>query len=464
MAQDAAEPPSGSGIRRSLGTRLVLATLAFSLVFTLLAVGVRTLWAWRAAVADMTAELTLIEQVSHRTLAKSIWDLDMGSLRAHMESLAQATAVGQIVLTLPSVNAPPEVLQHMSPGWGPSALAPVRELTLTYEPYPGRKEPVGTLRLAGDERVLWAQMRSEVLAILATQIIQSLLLASMVMLMFSRLVTQHVRRIARHLAWLTPATLDKPLTLERRGGRHDELALLVRGVNQLQGNLQDYLRQKTQYEHELASHRDRLSELVQARTAELEAANTQLRVLSQTDALTGLPNRRRFDEVKRNEFARAQRSAAPLALLALLVCDIDHFKRFNDTYGHAAGDECLQAVAQAMHQRVQRSGDTLARIGGEEFCVLLPATDAGHALVLARHLCAAVEALRIPHAASDVADHVTLSVGVAHHAAGMPGDFEALFHRADLALYRAKQAGRNRAACYDDAASDTFREGPLPPC
>ena len=179
---------------------------------------------------------------------------------------------------------------------------------------------------------------------------------------------------------------------------------------------------------------------------ELQAANHRLESLVRTDPLTGLPNRRNFDETKEIEFRRATRSGQALALL---ICDIDFFKGYNDTYGHAMGDRCLCAVAEGLRSGIRRAGDTVARIGGEEFAILLPATSLATALTLAESFRAAVANLGIAHAASSVADHVTLSIGVA----AIEGDrsdaadsFDTLFQRSDQALYRAKAGGRDRVA------------------
>jgi diguanylate cyclase (GGDEF)-like protein len=607
----------------SLGTRLVLATLGFCFVFTLFAVGARTLFAWKEAWGAMNADLALLEQVYKQTLSKAIWEMDRDALHAHVESTAQVAAVGHIALKLHSNNRTPERIERSAEGWLPSTLAPTRRLDLVYAPFPGGSETVGELTLAGDERVLWERLRDEIKSIVITQLLQSLLLAGLIMLMFSRTVTVHVQHIARHLGQLTPQSMGQTLRLARDPQHRDELTLLESGVNQLQGKLTDHLAQLQRYEDELGAHRDHLADLVQARTAELEslteaqqlvlslsnrlihaphesfdacqqeclaevalrlganhalwlvpvagqaafrvfmewqpvgeqqptpplplagltqvptrlareellffysqaemgrslnaaeaavfttqpvgacalallrsdgedygllfvgkplgqgdwppedrallamtaqmllhsvrhksqliailasqealrAANQQLEVLSRHDPLTGLSNRRHFDEMKDDEFQRALRNDQPLSLL---ICDIDYFKAFNDQYGHAVGDQCLRDVAQAMNAAVARSGDALARIGGEEFAILLPATLAPAARQVAERVRQAVADLRIAHATSAVAPYVTVSIGVAQMEIGRTADFDALFDAADQALYRAKENGRNR--------------------
>jgi len=426
---------------RSLGSRLMLATLGFCLVFTLATATFETWSAWRAGKAAMEADLALIERMYEGAIAKANWDLDRDQIATYAEILSQAPSVGKVRISVKLPKGAPLEFERVRPGWKPSPVAPVHSATLRYEAFPGRLETVGELELAGDEDQLWRHLRNGLLGIFVTQALQSLLLASLVMALFHRLVTVHVRRIARHLAELRPTTLGRPLALERADRKDDELGLLVTGVNQLQDNLSEYLERQQRFEQELAAHRDRLTELVLERTAELQTVNLQLEALSRTDALTGLANRRSFDLATQVEFLRALRSGQPLTLL---LCDIDYFKRYNDSYGHAEGDTCLRTVAGAMREVVQRSGEMAARIGGEEFAVLLPGSDADAGLALAGRLRAALSALAIPHAASEVSPHVTLSLGLAQLDTEADPNFEALFRRADKALYRAKEEGRDR--------------------
>jgi diguanylate cyclase (GGDEF)-like protein len=191
----------------------------------------------------------------------------------------------------------------------------------------------------------------------------------------------------------------------------------------------------------LLVHQQEMERLVAQRTEELREANEHLSKLSFSDALTGLANRRRFDEALHDEWRRAHRQRTPLALV---IADIDAFKRYNDLLGHLEGDRCLTAVASVFAQAVHRAGDLAARYGGEEFVVLLPNVDHAAALRVAEEIRAACEALAIAHPESPAGSVVTLSLGVA---SCMPADgllVESLVSAADAALYRAKQEGRNR--------------------
>jgi diguanylate cyclase (GGDEF)-like protein/PAS domain S-box-containing protein len=172
----------------------------------------------------------------------------------------------------------------------------------------------------------------------------------------------------------------------------------------------------------------------------------QLRELSRTDGLTGIPNRRAFDDVLSMEWRRAMRESG--ASLSLFLIDIDHFKKFNDEYGHPAGDECLRLVASAIAATVQRPGDFAARFGGEEFALLLPNTDGKGAKLIAERVREAVAGLGIPHAGNPAGQGVTISLGIATMRSSGLGkekpDAGILVMAADSALYEAKRRGRNR--------------------
>jgi diguanylate cyclase (GGDEF)-like protein/PAS domain S-box-containing protein len=175
---------------------------------------------------------------------------------------------------------------------------------------------------------------------------------------------------------------------------------------------------------------------------ELKIKSAMLERISMQDGLTGISNRRFFNERAENEWRRVQRTEQPLSLLLM---DIDHFKQYNDHYGHTAGDDCLQRVAQALAGCSNRPFDVVARYGGEEFVALLPSTAIEGALHIAEEMRLAVMALAIPHALSSAAEVVSLSIGVASHAGDRPkGDLRQLQEAADTALYCAKHQGRNR--------------------
>jgi diguanylate cyclase (GGDEF)-like protein len=166
------------------------------------------------------------------------------------------------------------------------------------------------------------------------------------------------------------------------------------------------------------------------------------------DGLTQIANRRRFDEYLSQEWNRHIRMQQPLSLL---LCDVDHFKLYNDGQGHQAGDECLKSVAKAIN-RCYRVGDLVARYGGEEFAMVLPQTNCAGAVQVAERVRAAVAAAALPHPASPVCDRVTVSIGVASITPPpqVPSDARALIQQADRHLYLAKKLGRNRVSYVDE--------------
>lgn len=167
-----------------------------------------------------------------------------------------------------------------------------------------------------------------------------------------------------------------------------------------------------------------------------------LEQISLLDGLTGIPNRRYFDEQFKKEGGRALREKLPFSLIMM---DIDHFKAYNDNYGHGAGDDCLQKVARALASSLSRPADMVARYGGEEFVALLPSTGLEGASKVAEDLRSAVESLAVSHEYSSAAEVVTLSLGVATlDTDGSEKMLSELTKRADKALYKAKEAGRNR--------------------
>jgi diguanylate cyclase (GGDEF)-like protein len=174
---------------------------------------------------------------------------------------------------------------------------------------------------------------------------------------------------------------------------------------------------------------------------QLKAHRDRLALTADTDMLTGIPNRRHFETVIQNEWNRALRYDKPLSLI---MVDVDYFKRYNDHYGHAAGDDCLKAIADSFVNTLRRSSDMIARLGGEEFVCLLPEVPKEQAINMAEQILISIRDLGIAHADSAVADHVTISLGLAtlnldHHTT-----WQNLLKHADQALYQAKNEGRNR--------------------
>ena len=179
---------------------------------------------------------------------------------------------------------------------------------------------------------------------------------------------------------------------------------------------------------------------------QLEEVNAELAKLSMVDDLTKIANRRKFDQYVTSEWSRLAREQNPLSII---LCDIDYFKLYNDTYGHQAGDRCLQVVAQAISQVVKRPADLVARYGGEEFVLVLPNTSVEGAKYLAQRVRQGVEALKLPHINSPIDLYITLSLGVSCCIPQPNSEVATLIAAADQGLYQAKATGRNRVVEYE---------------
>ena len=164
-------------------------------------------------------------------------------------------------------------------------------------------------------------------------------------------------------------------------------------------------------------------------------------MMSVVDALTTVPNRRRFDEYLDQEWRRAMRNKYSISLLMI---DIDHFKPYNDTYGHQMGDKCLRSVATEIQQHLRRPSDLVARYGGEEFSVILPDTPSASALSLAERIWSGIQGLKIEHAGSNNSGHLTVSIGAATTVPDAKQSVSRLIEAADKNLYSSKRDGGNR--------------------
>ncbi len=262
-------------------------------------------------------------------------------------------------------------------------------------------------------------LRNRVLAVFAITLLFSFLL----IYLFVKKLTNPLRQLRDTALRVESGDFDARCDLNQA----DEIGVVATAFNGMVGRLQKNIRD--------------LDAKVVERTAELQILNRKLEALSTTDGLTGIANRRRFDEVLASEWSRAARVGLPLALALL---DVDWFKKYNDHYGHQAGDECLRSVAGVFASTICRTGDLVARYGGEEFVFIVPATDRDNALSMARKVCEALKALALPHEMSTFGC-VTASIGVAAMVPGKTDMPDILVKAADGALYRAKNMGRNQA-------------------
>jgi diguanylate cyclase (GGDEF)-like protein len=185
-------------------------------------------------------------------------------------------------------------------------------------------------------------------------------------------------------------------------------------------------------------------------------AEAALKTLAASDGLTGLANRRSFDQTLAVEWARAERTKKPLSLV---LVDVDHFKLFNDLHGHQKGDECLRAVASIIGEKALRPADLSARYGGEEFAIVMPETEQRAAVKVAERLRSTLAKLQLKHGAAGAGPLVTFSIGIATRIPDETVSPDWLLMRADEALYAAKHTGRNRVVCADNVLATLAKAG-----
>jgi len=266
-------------------------------------------------------------------------------------------------------------------------------------------------------------------------LVSGLIVLIVMMLLLQKTILSPLQRLTNHvLSVRTHTDFSMRLALERR----DEIGTLAREFDRM---LEKIEQQTMALEVVNEQLRDDITKRQQAEKA-LQKANQELQRLVTLDGLTQIPNRRRFEEHINQEWKRARRDKKHLSLI---MCDVDYFKLYNDTYGHQLGDDCLRAIAKTINQNVQRPSDLAARYGGEEFVIILPDTDSTGAVHVAQRIRLQVEQLQLDHKNSPVHQYVTLSLGISTLLPNQNIPQNKLITRADQALYQAKKQGRNRA-------------------
>ncbi|KPQ26383.1 MAG: Response regulator containing a CheY-like receiver domain and a GGDEF domain [Halomonas sp. HL-48] len=271
---------------------------------------------------------------------------------------------------------------------------------------------VGVVELRLDEQSLTQQFLARSVSVVGSSVAEAFILSLLIIAFFHYFITRPLLKVHNAIVHTDPERPGQWAKPQLRGHRQDELGHLVDSLDHLLQAFQKGLDQRDQLHH-----------------------------LSHIDGLTGVANRRHFDLFYQQQWQRAQKHAQPLAVIFI---DIDNFKEFNDHYGHAMGDDTLQAVAQVLNHCIDPDQDLLARYGGEEFVCILPNRDEAAALEVAQCLRKAVLSLAIPHAYSSTHTYLTASMGVASTATHAALSATALLALADQHLYHAKQRGRNR--------------------
>jgi len=380
-------------------------------------------------------------------LSVAVSNLIMGYDYGNMESIVDKLIAQPNVLSVVIHNAEGKVLAQRAKASQPG---------LTFNtPVKFDNETIGDVELTVSLERLNQALAQTYTNIALEQLFFGLVLGLLVYFATSRAVVAPIRRVTEMIAGIissqNPSTAEV-LVIETS----DEIGHLASMFNRMNLTISDYHRQLhqkidlansalVQTNEELQMH----SVELERRTQSLEKALKMVEKLATTDALTGLSNRRSFDDVFESSFARAARHNDPLTLV---LFDVDKFKRINDTYGHGAGDEVLKGICLILNNRLRKS-DFAARLGGDEFAILLDRTDTQAGLHFVQDLLESIAANEFVHAGTAI--HATLSLGVAQRqdASASP---EALYYAADKALYAAKGNGRNQYAIYSSETKATL--------
>ena len=422
----------------SINARLVASTLLISMLISVLVTAVQLWIAYGDAVDNASARLDEIGRSIVPSIGASLWQVDTERVDLLLDGVARLPEVAYAELESRDGDRLKRGNAHAK------ALA-TRTYALRH--VEGKAFELGSLRVVvGRERVI-STLIGDAISIALTTTITLVCSAMLLSLFFRAWITRHLETMADYAGALSLETLGTPLELAGRTPHDppDELDQMVLSFNRMRETLQAEVSLRDSYESELVMHRERLEDLVVARTSELAQKSKELQVqkdemqrLAQTDSMTGTSTRRHFRELAEHEMARSERTGVPLSVVML---DIDHFKRINVSYGHDVGDRAIKALCSACATQL-RQIDAIGRWGGEEFALLLPETDFASAMKVAERIREAVSEICLGLDSGDVV-MFTASLGVATFD-GSHGSLDAILKGADKALYEAKEGGRNR--------------------
>jgi two-component system, cell cycle response regulator len=449
VSQQEPEPPPGPPIRepqaglapvvrpfRSIASSLIRGTVVLATALLLVVLGAQSWLLVRNHSAQFQMVVDDIAATAVPLLSVGLWDIELQAVQQQIDLIAQRPQVGHVRLKTPvgkefSAGRMNPSDSHVSvrlpiaaPAGAPNSAGTV----------------VGELSISGNQRYLIDQVLQNAWTMFIAHAAFTAALCIFIASMLRRELQDPMRQIARFAAQLKPHSLTQPFALWRPGRRvTDEIDQLADGFAKLQTGLRDHI--------------DQLDRRVEERTAQLKDLAEANRVLSITDDLTGCFNRRSLEARLREEVGRSRRYGRSLSVISL---DLDHFKRINDTHGHAVGDTVLRQVGGFLRGSVRVNLDWVVRMGGEEFLLVLPETDLRSAGLFAQRLHAGLGALRIEHPGGLL--QITASMGVAQLRDGEDG--QRLILRADALLYTAKDAGRNQVQ-YEAVLPPPTRPAPL---
>lgn len=414
---------------RSLSSTLIRSIVAAAALCTLAVVAIQLVFTYHAQRRTFENEVGSIARINVPLLSVNLWDIEPDAVRRQMALIAERPQIAYAGL---------EAVTGQEFESGDLARRTDAKAIVLDVPYPaGRAGRLGTLRISPNTAHLYRELAADALGVVASSILLTALTCILITVILRRQLQLPMQRIAEFAGSLGTNEITQPLNLPRPYRRwRDEIDKVADGFRLLQ--------------EDLRHHVEDLDRQVAHRTAELKSANARLEGLSRRDPLTGLANRRHFEQERARAWLEMMASGRPLSLM---MVDIDYFKPYNDTYGHAAGDHTLVAFARKLGQAFERLGELPVRMGGEEFAVLLDNCTLDEALARAEAFRREIQALALPHPKS-AHGVVTVSIGVSSvdprelFTSMAEGDLAAgmteLLGRADQALYEAKAGGRNR--------------------
>ncbi|MDX1754586.1 MAG: diguanylate cyclase [Marinobacter sp.] len=424
-------------------TRDILRRIVFLASMFVLLVSVVQCWVqYRSEIERVDALVATLAGSHVPLLTVALWDIEPEAARRQVAMIAAHPEIGSVRLT---------TMTGMTFQVGLGDASGTADF-VTPIPHPqGRMQPLGELSVAYN----WQQVRRNILISVAMATAKLSLFILFISVVVYRVIVSRLkkplRQIARYSQRLSPNRDNPPLKIQRpeRPWR-DEIDLVSEGFETLRGTIGRYSAERDKAMAALARERDQLEARVQERTAELEEHRRELIRMTRTDPLTGLANRRYFDDAKRLEERRARRQGTPISLVMI---DVDYFKAYNDRYGHAKGDRCLVRLAQVMREHCRRAGELAVRLGGEEFALLLPGQRMQETQELAEKLRQTLYDANLVHEGSPIG-RVSVSIGCATWEPGceLPLDeklFDRLLSLADKRLYQAKHNGRNQVVAED---------------
>jgi diguanylate cyclase (GGDEF)-like protein len=450
--------------KHSLAVQLLRIIFGSYFVVTLIVTCVQLAAEYRHTKSDIDNELMAMDLTFGASLASSTWRFQGDVQKATLKGISNLPVVtgvkiedpqGRLVLAQGNIFDSQGRQIHVDADGAPSPVAVDflnaaigHRFPILYRDEHDLSHDIGSWTVYSSRHVVIQKVAYGFMLILINSIIKTLVLWFIFLYVFQRWLGAPITQLSSFVREQDLNRLDAPPSIVLPGKKRHELHFLADAINAMLASLSRHMAQNRSLYRELEQEKESLRALnkslelrIAERTLDLEQANRQLKLLSLTDALTGISNRRCFDQALEREWRRCARNGKPLTVA---LFDVDWFKHYNDHYGHVAGDEVLRRVAETLQHTVGRAGDTVARYGGEEFALIAADTDAQAGLGVVHRMRDAVFSLHIAHALSHFG-RITISVGVASCVPSQQdGDVNTLLQAADAALYRAKTGGRNQ--------------------